>query len=101
MKKANTVLDFNNDTAEMFGQKIPLISTSSGHYALPLVSSRREDCTQGHIALGNEFFSAQPGYEKIALKLHKQFCHCPAERLKKFIKKSRLWKGDKKTTKIY
>ena len=96
MKKANTVLNFEKDTAEMFGQVIPLISTTSGHYALPIIPSRREDTTASHVAFVNVYFSDQPKYNKIALKLHKHFCHCPADRLKKFIKKSRLWKGDKK-----
>ena len=100
MKKANTVLDFNNDTAEMFNQKLKLISTSSGHYALPIVLSRRENCTAQHVLLVNEHFSKKPDYHKIALKLHKQFAHCPAGRLKKFIKKSKLWKGDKQLLKF-
>ena len=96
MKKANTVLDFNKDVAVMFGQELPLISTSSGHYALPLVLSRRENCDDAHLVLVNDHFSATPDYKKIAVKLHKQFCHCPPERLKKFIKTSKLWNGDKR-----
>ena len=31
MKRANTVIDFQNDTAVFFGVKVNLVSTQSGH----------------------------------------------------------------------
>ena len=34
---------------------------------------------------------------KIALKLHRQFCHCSAERLIKLIKTSNMWSDDETT----
>ena len=36
MKRANTVIDFKNDYVELFGKKINLFFTSSGHYCIPI-----------------------------------------------------------------
>ena len=41
MKRAETVIDFKNDTAIMLGRQINLISTQSGHYAVPLTDNCR------------------------------------------------------------
>ncbi|CAF2215355.1 unnamed protein product [Rotaria magnacalcarata] len=37
MKKANTKLDFTQDSAVMLGKVIPLSCTSSGHYCIPVI----------------------------------------------------------------
>ena len=78
----------------MLGEKQQLISTTSGHYALPIVVTRREDCINSQLILVNETFEDNPDYMKIALKLHRQFCHCSSERLKGLIKSSELWRKD-------
>ena len=36
MKRAQMTLNFNNDTAEMFGKRIELLCTTSGHYHVPI-----------------------------------------------------------------
>ena len=36
MNWANTVIDFKNDYVELFGKKINLFFTSSGHYCIPI-----------------------------------------------------------------
>ena len=36
IKKPSTVIDFDKDTAMMFGKQQPLVKTTSGHYAIPL-----------------------------------------------------------------
>ena len=41
MKKSSTVIDFNKDTAVMFGEEQKLIKTTSGHYAIPLTNKRK------------------------------------------------------------
>ena len=38
MKRANTVIDFKNDYVELFGKKINLFFTSSGHYCIPILN---------------------------------------------------------------
>ena len=39
MKRANIVLNFMNDTAEILGQNVKLYTTSSGHYCVPLCNT--------------------------------------------------------------
>ena len=41
MKKAETVLNFNDDSVTMFGEHQQLLKTSSGHYAIPISRSRK------------------------------------------------------------
>ena len=43
MKKAEMTLDFQNDIANAFGEKIqiPVIKTSSGHYAIPITKAKQ------------------------------------------------------------
>ena len=36
MKKANRKFDFSNDTINMLDQKVNIVFTSSGHYAVPI-----------------------------------------------------------------
>ena len=97
MKKANTVLDFDQDRVIMFGEEQTLLKTSSDHYAIPITKSR-QIIEQG--AIDNEFcllaknITTKGNREKIVLKLHKQFCHCSADKLKRLIKASEIWKED-------
>ena len=41
MKRANTQLDTSKDTVNMLGEKIKLIVTSTGHYAVPISRGRK------------------------------------------------------------
>ena len=81
MKKAGMVIDTNTDTATVFGRKVKLSTTSIGHYKLSIVQPPT-DAEVEHILL--TFGSASPN--AIATKLHRQFAHPSAERLKKFMK---------------
>ena len=40
MKKANTILNFNNDTVTMFDHNQKLLFTTSGHYCIPASSHK-------------------------------------------------------------
>ena len=84
MKKAGMVIDTNTDTVMVFGKKIRLSTTSIGHYKLSIVQPPT-DAEVEHILL--TFGSAGP--DAIATKLHRQFAHPSAERLKKLIKDAR------------
>ena len=79
LKAADSHLDFVNDVITMYGQTIPLMHTSNGHYCFPI--SRK---------WGAMFPNSDPKYAKvnitfdkesltnpktIATKLHKQFGH--------------------------
>ena len=99
LKKAGTVLDFNNDSAIMFEEKQQLIATKSGHYAVPLTITTSDNLVQEQIVLiakaNTQIESVDP--RKITEKLHRQFCHCSAERLNRLIKSSRLWEHDRES----
>ena len=71
MKKAETNIDFKTDTISMFGSQQRLITTSSGHYAVPLGQRATSEITL--IAKTIDINSKM----KIAKKLHSQFLHPP------------------------
>ena len=99
LKKAETVLDFNNDSAVMFGVEQTLIATESGHYAIPLSIAKQRNAEEQQIALVVNTTKKIDKNDlivpfKIATKLHRQFCHCSANKLVKLIKESNLWPTD-------
>ena len=92
MKKANTQIDFSNDTVVMFGMQQKIFATSSGHYAIALsqraslneISKNGENVTL--IAKTVDFSDKK----KVALKLHAQFSHPTANKLIKLISNAGL-----------
>ena len=93
MKKANTVIDFQNDKISMFGKEINLKFTSSGHYAIPINSNSRvayHDSREKSIPV---YFSNLDKIEhanyseknKMCIKIHRQFSHASGKRLKKLL----------------
>ena len=93
MKKCGSVLDTRTDTIQMFGENINLITTSSGHYAVPITSkcnlirSLDENSNQKFTLLST---IQHPDRHAIAVKLHRQFAHPPPDRLIKLINQSNL-----------
>ena len=90
MKKAKTVIDFENDTVEMFGKRVTLMHTSrGGHYTIALnrkAQASHQDFDTSMVYFVNlkklkDYSSSEKN--KVAVKLHKQFCHCTGARLKK------------------
>eukprot|EP00112_Aurelia_sp_Birch-Aquarium-sp1_P025873 Seg886.5 transcript_id=Seg886.5/GoldUCD/mRNA.D3Y31 product="hypothetical protein" protein_id=Seg886.5/GoldUCD/D3Y31 len=97
MKKANTILDFDQDRVIMFGEEQTLLKTSSGHYAIPITKSRQiieKGKIDNELCLLAKNITTKDDREKVALKLHKQCCHCSADRLKRLITASEIWKED-------
>ena len=87
MKKAGMTIDFENDQAIVFGRHEKLITTSSGHYALPITSYCKliNNVTAGsneNILLVNK---NQKSKRDIALKLHRQFAHPAPDKLVKLL----------------
>lgn len=88
MKRAKTMLDMIEDKVTMLGQVIKLITTSTGHYAVPICPNRIVlDKDEVNINL----LSTNPNMpiKEIATKLHRQFAHPSAERLLRLIKQSK------------
>ena len=76
MKKANMKLDLANDKAEIYGQAVHLQITSTGHYCVPLKE------TSVQIKNCSTVVEADENIVKVITKLHKQFAHSSANRLK-------------------
>ena len=98
MKKAETIINFNTDEIEMMGESHQLVSTKSGHYAIPLTSKSyiNDSPSEYNVTLLCEYIDEDlKNPKKIADKLHRQFCHCSPKKLKQLISNSRLWKNDK------
>ena len=96
VKKANAKIDFSNDTVSMLDQKINIVFTLSGHYAVPISKTNQlvEDICKnnqvGQVYLTISKLSKKSNDQKfkIANKLHCQFGHASPEKLKKLIKAS-------------
>ena len=52
LKKANAVIDFENDKVTMFGQNIKLLQTSSGHYSVNLRNNKKTEDSNVLVVLG-------------------------------------------------
>ena len=87
LAKAKAVINFDNNEIDILGQRIQLKETSSGHFLLPL--NRPMDPSEvsvKRILLANKFDDTNIIENKRkVLKLHKQFCHPPIRRMKKFL----------------
>ena len=77
MKRANTVIDFKNDYVELFGKKINLFFTSSGHYCMPIknITNNLETFNDVNNVLNLNCTSDKNEKKNKALKLHHQFGH--------------------------
>ena len=89
MKKAGMKINFQNDTISAFGKSIPLVTTSSGHYAIPLTPAKqvinnieRESDSSITLTLTNV---NEKSNQAIALKLHRQFVHPSSDKLIRLI----------------
>ena len=90
MKKAQTVIDFNNDNAVMLGQKIKLNFTQSGHYSIPLCNFQ-----EAFVSITENVFLKieEMDYEKRlkAFKnIHIQFGHAGEVKLHNLLKQANV-----------
>ena len=88
MKKADTELNFRDDTVTMLNQKIDLQVTRSGHYTIPLDQNQQiiEKVDRKETVAITLLNSNNMSYKDIAIKLHRQFAHPAATKLLKLIK---------------
>ena len=80
-------INFQDDTIAIIYENIPLLATSSGHYAIPITKAKQiiNNFKRGST---NSITLALPevkGNYKVALKLHRQFPHPTQEKLLKVI----------------
>lgn len=90
MKSAKVKLDLEDDSAHIFGKKVSLDCTSSGHYSIPIKDSKDETeiCifTLEHRSIDEK--------KKIISKLHKQFAHPSQSKLIALMKDAKAWDED-------
>ena len=96
MKKAGTQIDFVKDKVIIFGKKISLQFTSSGHYAILLndyhkdlkLSIDESKFTEVLLTIDNVEKNSNKEKQQVAMKLHKQFGHLKSSGLLDLIKTS-------------
>ena len=104
MKKSNTVINFRQDNVQMFGETIRVRFTSTGHYCVCL-NKYIDVCYYGVHGFNVYFTNLEKidnctveEKKRIAVKLHKQFCHATGKRLKQLLISARI--RDKEMLKI-
>ena len=98
MKKAEMTVDFQNDIASAFGEKIPLITTSSGHYTMPVTKTKQIITKQHSPATPQVTLTVTntKSEKQLTLKLHRQFPHLKEEQLLHLITNaSPVWSNNK------
>ena len=83
MKKVNMKLNFQDDTVNVFNENIPLITTISGHYAIPLTTAKQliNNIDRGLTTSITLSVTSNKSNHEIALKLHRQFAHPSQDKL--------------------
>ena len=100
MKKSSTVIDFDKDTAMMFGKQQPLVKTTSGQYAIPLTKKQQivETCPTEEVQSVLICTNNSPTKKEI-IKLHREFGQCSEQKLLKLIESAAIWE-DRGETKM-
>ena len=90
MKKAKVNLNFDSDTIDILGKRIKLMTTSTGHYYVPITKAVSLDGEPIHVFF--TYFVNKNSAEKlkIATKWHKQFSHPTDKKLKDLAKNARV-----------
>ena len=90
MKQAGMTVDFDTDTAMVLGCKVKLVTSSSGHYCLPITKCILGNDLPTSIVLHATEIKQLTYQEKRikALKLHRQLSHASKDKLKKLAQES-------------
>ena len=80
MKKSSMMINFFEDTVVVFGQSLKLTTTTSGHYTIPLFHAPTNQRVHAVLMTHSKDDKA-----KTAKKLHRQFAHPTADKLKKLL----------------
>ena len=92
MKKAQMIINFDDDVAQILRNQVKLNCTSTGHYCIPSTKLLLgdKDSSQSPVVLHTRTIKNATRKELIdkAVKLHCQFSHASKEKLCKFLKQS-------------
>lgn len=87
LKRAQCHMDFVTDKVFMFGEEIPVKISRTGHYCVPITPDDNPELVK-NVLFTSPLKPEDDGNRKKILKLHKQFAHPSAERLKLLIRNS-------------
>ena len=91
-KKAQMIINFDDDMAQILGNQVILTCTGTGHYCISLTKLllSDKDSSQPHVVLHTTIIknATQKGLIDKAVKLHNQFSHASKEKLCKLLKQS-------------
>ena len=90
MKKAGVKMDLENDSAKIFGKDIALNLTTSGHYCIPI--DRTENIAVEEVLSVKLEEMGRQEKLKTLLKLHRQFAHPHARKLKSLLQDANIWR---------
>lgn len=88
LKKAQAIIDFNEDTIELFGRKENLLETSSGHYMIPVQNNINARIKP---TISYNLICKEDDVMKKAVKVHRHFSHAPKKRLRKLLEDADMW----------
>ena len=91
MKDAKMKIDLENDKAEIFGQEVELMTTSSGHYCLPLTNEPEDDQDLVWVLAVDLASLSDKEQFKSLDKLHKQMGHHPKKKCIALLKDTNAW----------
>ena len=92
MKKAKINLYLSEDRAEVFGKEVPLNSTTSEHYCIPIDKAQSVSVEKVFAVCLEELDDKKR--EACVLKLHRQFAHPPLEKFIRLLKDAGAWKEE-------
>jgi hypothetical protein len=94
MERGGVIINTKDNTAEVLGEEIKLVQTSSGHLCLPLTNKLLVGDMKDSIVLNISSLENCTKEQKRlkAMKLHKQFSHASKEKLLKLVKSSKGFK---------
>ena len=100
LSKADTVIDLKTHNISMFGKKVPVMSTSNGHFAIDVmrsVSNNKQDIgdekqyvAESVVLLASHFKDGnREDKKKIIQKLHIQFAHASYDKVATLLKNAK------------
>ena len=92
MKKAKMKIDLEKDVCEIFGKEVELMTTSSGHYCVPLLSEVYQEEDDLELVLAVDLISLSREEQlKSMNKLHKQMGHQTRDKFLNLLKDANAW----------
>ena len=93
MKGMKMKINMEDDTVDVWGKRVDLTTTSSGHYCISLLGDAEEVDVAWVLSVDLATLS-KPEQLKMMTKLHKQFGHTPKDKFITFMKDANVWHSE-------